>query len=676
MKKRNVDDDKTRQLPKLMGRVTDSNTDGETQPKLNLPTSSQTPEQNEQSEKQKAKGKLMIRDEELEAVENREDYLIPLMTRITLMQEEAYEDEKKESPELTPLTMPPRDILAEILEEKEASEGWGNFDLELLQRIRKIEETASGDKSSILYRFEVKIRNSDETYSAEIPAKDVEKVSWIVDKTGGAAWFSRDKRAKSAVEKVIHGQIKAYTGVEKLKYPRNGWKKLRNGWFYLTDFGFIGLLQTQAQGDTDQKFLYASHHAGKKQTFLEALEMTTITQNSSTAMFLFLFTHLSMMAALFEEAGAPIKFITAVIGPTNSRKTSMALCLSKVFNRDQIHTPELSFESTMGGIEVMCSQCQDTPVIIDDFHPALTRKKQNELNEKLEFVLRRYGDRVAKKRMTDFSPNKKAGYYPVRGGCIITGEDITGVESSLARTIVLRVEKNTVDNRRLAFYQDHPLILSSHLYDFIKYITDEQERIIPLIEENFKTKRSNHTYFYPRYSEVYAQMGITAELIAEYAVARGFSTPQEMQEWVNFVEISVDQIIHQNVQNNFAENEAITILTALREMVSTYPAINVSDAEKTKQNAVYMDDKYYYVRAQMLLEIVNKYCARLGMRSPELNSKRLANILEDKGVLYVYEGKNETRKTHMLPGKSLDKRRYMFIRRKEMEILIENSERI
>ena len=671
MEKISVSDVDLKQLPKLMDRVTEP--DKEEQSK---PTPPSTGQSGQAEERKSKKSKLMITDKELDTVENREDYLVPLMIAIPRMQEKTHEDVKKESPELTPLSIPHCDILAEILEAKEESEGWGNFDLELLRRIRKIEETASGDESSILYRFEVKIRNSDETYFAEIPAKDAEKVSWIVDKTGGAAWFSRDPRAKSAVEKVIHAQIKAYTGIEESRYPRNGWKKLRNRWFYLTDFGFIGLLHTQAQGDIDQKFLYAPYQAGKKQTFLEALEMTTITQNSSTAMFLFLFTHLSMQAALFEEAGAPIKFITAVIGPTNSRKTSMALCLSKVFNRDQIHTPELSFESTMGGIEVMCSQCQDTPVIIDDFHPAMTRKKQNELNEKLEFVLRRYGDRVAKNRMTDFSPNKKAGYYPVRGGCIITGEDIMGVESSLARTIVLRVEKNTVDNRRLAFYQDHPLILSSHLYDFIKYITDEQERIIPQIAEKFKTKRSSHTYFYPRYSEVFAQMVITAELIAEYAVARGFLDPQEMKKWVDYVEISVDQIIHQNVQNNFAENEAVTILNALQEAVAISPAINVSDAEKTKLNVVYMDDKYYYVRAQMLQEIVNKYCARLGIRSPELNSKRLVNILEDKGILYVYEGKNETRKTHMLPGKSLDKRRYMFIRRKEMEILIENSERI
>lgn len=671
MEKISVSDVDLRQLPKLMDRVTEP--DKEEQSK---PTPPSTGQSGQAEERKSKKSKLMITDKELDTVENREDYLVPLMIAIPRMQEKTHEDVKKESPELTPLSIPPRDILAEILEEKEASEGWGNFDLELLRRIRKIEESASGDKSSILYRFEVKIRNSDETYSAEIPAKDVEKVSWIVDKTGGAAWFSRDPRAKSAVEKVIHGQIKAYIGVEELRYPRNGWKKLQNRWFYLTDFGFIGLLYIQAQGDVNQKFLYASKQVGERKTFQQAMEMTTITQNSSAATFLFLFTHLSMLAALFEDAGAPIKFITAVIGPTNSRKTSMALCLSKVFNREQIHTPELSFESTMGGIEVMCSQCQDTPVIIDDFHPAMTRKKQNELNEKLEFVLRRYGDRVAKNRMTDFSANKKAGYYPVRGGCIITGEDITGVESSLARTIVLRVEKRTVDNQRLAFYQDHPLILTSHLYDFIKFVTDEQERIIPQIAEKFKTKRSSHTYFYPRYSEVSAQIRITAELIAEYAVARGFLNSQEMQMWVDSVEMSVDQTIRQNVQNNFAENEAVSILNALQEAVAISPAINVSDAEKTKLNAIYEDERYYYVRAQMLQEIVNKYCARLGMRIPELNSKRLVNILEDKGILYVYEGKSETRKTHMLPGKSLDKRRYMFIRRKEMAALLENSERI
>lgn len=566
------------------------------------------------------------------------------------------------------------EALREMLEKQvETDEGWGNFDLELRLRIRKIEDTANGDECVILYGFTITLRDSGETFYREIPAKDAEKVSWIIEKTGGAARFSRNPEARTAVAQVIHDLIVMYTGADEYRYVRNGWKKTRKGWRYLIDSGFIGFPHFLAKGDVSQKFSYKANASGKKETFWRAMQMNMITPQSNIAGFLFLFTHLSMLAALFEEANAPIKFITAVIGPTNSRKTSMALCVCKVFNRDQIHTPDLSFESTMGGIEVMCSKCQDTPVIIDDFHPAMTRRKQNELNEKLEFVLRRYGDRVAKSRMTDFSPNRKAGYYPVRGGCIITGEDITGVESSLARTIVLRVEKQTVDNRCLEFYQEHPLILTSHLYDFLEYVAQKQDQIIPLIEGKFRFMRKQHHYYYPRYSEVFAQIGITAEIVAEYAVARGFSTPEEMKKWIRGIEISVEDIIQQNVLENFASNEVVTILLALQE-VGVNQAIDVAEAERTRQNAIYVDAKYYYVRAQTLQEIVVKYCARLGIQSPELNSKRLVNMLEDKGVLYTHKGKNTTRKTHMLPGKSVDKRRYIFIRRQEMEKQIENSE--
>lgn len=565
------------------------------------------------------------------------------------------------------------DILDQILAQKEPYEGWGNFELNLQRRIQHIEETADGEKRTVCYQFLIQVTNPDGTYCVEIPAESVENVSWIPLKTGGAARFSRDPRARKALAKIIHMQIKNYAEEDELKIHRNGWRKIEGKWRYVIDTGIIGDSHMRIRGDETQKYKYNAVLVGKKENFIAAMQMNGITPKSGVASFLFLFSHLSMLAALFDEAKAPIKFVTAIIGPTNSRKTSISLCLTKIFNREQIHTPELSFESTVGGIEVMCSRHQDTPVLIDDFHPALTKSKQRELENKLEFVLRRYGDRVAKTRMTDFAVNKRAGYYPVRGGCIITGEDITGVESSLARTIVLHVEKNTVDNEKLRFYQENPLILTSHVYDFIAYITNIQEKTIFELEEKFKKIRSEKTYFYPRYAEVYAQMFLTARLITEYALSRGFMSMNSSKMWLHDISIILDDIIKQNVLENFARNQITLILQAVQEEIYNRPPINICNAGKIEEG-IFFDSEYYYVRAQVLCNIVQNFTSRFRLPSVGLNPRRLVNILSEKNLIYVRKSGNAMRKTHMLPGNSKDARRYIWLSRSETEKYLKNVE--
>ena len=195
---------------------------------------------------------------------------------------------------------------------------------------------------------------------------------------------------------LIHSLIDSQVD-EQIIFTENGWTRIENNWCYVIDTGIIGLNQKKYIGDANHSFIFDNRNVGKQAIFEAAINMIEMCHDKTITLPLFLFTHLGSLSKLFELANVPIKGVMAIIGTTNSRKTSMALCMTKTFGRENITIPEISFESTEGGIEVESSKHADSVLLIDDFHPTTSKKNFNKLMKTLEFILRRYGDRTTKK---------------------------------------------------------------------------------------------------------------------------------------------------------------------------------------------------------------------------------------------------------------------------------------
>lgn len=189
----------------------------------------------------------------------------------------------------------------------------------------------------------------------------------------------------------------------------------------------------------------------------------------------------------------------------------MALAMTQFLklNRTNIDTPTVSFEATISGIESYFSEYPDAVLIVDDYRPANSRAEENLLRQKLERVTRVYGDHNSIKRMSAFS-GVKTDYVP-ENMCIITGEIAGGGSaSSLSRIIKVMTDRRQCNNEVLSYYQQNMWILSTHMYDFISYVTDNGIQIVEYIRERLPIMRNKYKNVFSaeRYCDAYIIMQV------------------------------------------------------------------------------------------------------------------------------------------------------------------------
>lgn len=551
-------------------------------------------------------------------------------------------------------------------------DGYGNFTLRLLRRIREIEKGSDYDITRIFYEFQIRLKNGEQ-YTPKIPGTQVHNLNWISEYTGGAAYISYSQNARKEVSQMIRAMIDLNNYLHTTIYKQNGWQLINGHWKYVIDSGIIGEVETEILGDAKHPFYFSSKNVGKINVFQEALGMKRICSDLCITTPLLLFTHCGALCKLFELANVPIKFVMAVIGATNSRKTSMALCMTKTFCRNNIFKPEVSFDSTQGGIEVESSKHADSVLIIDDYHPAISKREQNRLAQLLEFVLRRYGDRITKKRMPDFSPNKAMGTYDVEGVCVITGEDITGVQSSLTRTLVLEVNKESINNEILSYYQENLLILNTHMYDFIDYITRHFDELVSYIRTRVMKIRETANFEIPRFCEYFAQLSAVAEIIAKYATERGFWNENNALRWLQECTQVLDLVIKKNIVAIVQEDFASYVIQALKGSLVEYGVCNIEELQprRLSREGIAEDNNYFYIQVDFLMELTRKYWLRLSKDLPFSSKKQLTMFLEQKGLILVRKEGDDIRRTLPIPK---GKQRVLYIKKDKMTELLEKAE--
>lgn len=385
---------------------------------------------------------------------------------------------------------------------------------------------------------------------------------------------------------------------------------------------------------------------------------------------LFLFTHAGVLTSLFNEAGYPIKFLLAVIGETNSRKTSLSLCMTKLFNRKDIHTPEASFNSTEGGIEKKVSMHPDAVLVIDDFMPASTKSKQRILDTKLEKIVRMYGDRKGIDRMTDFSRNPNAGYYPVKGIAVITGEHFRGVPSSMTRNLIINNNKTSVNNEKLQLYQRTPQILSTHIYDFLRYITQNYEYVEQFINQKVPEYRAKNIFDPLRYTEMYAILMTTVEIFLQYAISKKFIGMVYSQNLYSEWETTIRTIIYSNIHDLKENNFGVMLSRVCQSIIMDKEMYPLPGEERINYgDQVFEDSTYFYIRLDTFLKEIRRYFQVWGVEYPSFSKKNILDELEKNEIIEM-KGKLEGKRTLKLPGSKKNKQRFLFIKKQKIEEIL------
>ena len=559
-------------------------------------------------------------------------------------------------------------IRAEVVPEMEN----GNFSLELVGIRYDIRELAEGEyRESWQKSYRFRIRVAQECVEKNVKVTDLYNFNWVHMATDGLAFIS-EKNGGQLFREYVHRIVEENCGKVPIEryYYQNGWKELGNGeMVYVYEGGIVGNPTKEIWGGVDFKF--EVEEEDRKENFKKYYFMEEVCKRKSVSRTLMVFAALSVMSTLFERAGFPVKFIVGVLGTTNTLKTSMTLVFTRIFNAKKVKNPEITFSSTQSGIETMVATYADSILMVDDFMPAENKKKQAELNSKLELLCRLYGDRAPKKRMTDFAGKKVE--YPVKGCCIFTGEHLTGVESSRTRILALKIERGDVKKDILSFYQKNSLILPTYLYGFIEFLEQHVNDVIELIERAVEEYRKQADYSIARLNETQAILLTTVDIMEWYWKTSGFISEKDerAREWKE----SIYQVVSENDQQLAEHNLAEVILMALAYKCSRYPEIIRKLEEITNGDCglIYEDEEFLYVQNKELYLITKEYCQQFDLNF-YLQESMIMEKLKENGVLEcVKNAKGHIECSRKLKQGLGISRRFLYLRKRRVQEILEKD---
>lgn len=523
--------------------------------------------------------------------------------------------------------------------------------------------------TEVTAKWKVRIFCSRRWFDVEMSRAELENGKLLNEKTLGRAKIDKPALFSEFIGRLIDREeykIQYF-------YQTTGWIfHPQYNWIYITNDGPIGIPGTDCYANVLYDFVYNRNTVKTQEIFQAFWNMRCICSGAmENSIFLMHFACLATMASLFQHYGFPISFITALVGSTNSMKTSCAKIFTRSFQGQGSSGVDIRFSSTKSAIEEVMDTYGDAILTIDDYLPYEDKTLRHAQQEKLDTVIRSYGDHEPRKRSRQYAKiNEVSAYTPIRGCCLITGETIDFyTESSATRVVRLAFERGQVDINKLSFYQENPLILPTFLYDYICYIREHIQDIEKVIKNSIETARISCTNIItPRYKDTFGVMFSGVSIFYRYAVERGFLDINTADAYSKEDIRMIEKIIIQNDRNVKETSPASTICLALERAIreGNIPVIAVCDAEMSCEltDSVVDDGEFLRIYPETLCNLYIQYCKSTGRNIIYRNGKELHSPLKKEKLLLLKEASDGIRATHKIKGKS--EKRFFFIRKEEL----------
>ena len=500
-----------------------------------------------------------------------------------------------------------------------------NFEIKLMAVEKHISDE---HEESVHYVFNVFLNG--ETYEATVSASKVANFSWVEKATHGVARYQQKKGIETQFYKLVHDCIDTeICGVcKKVVFASNGWKRLGNQWIFVTGNGYgVNDMSVFSSSGYNLEILPNLSNVDAVNGFFG---MQNIYKDSKIAHWLQIFVCASVCGTLFENAGYPLRSVTAMVGTTNTKKTSVARVFSQFLNVGKGVKVPVTFASTMGGLETFVGDYNDAVLLVDDFMPAESQTEWNEQIAKLKFLVRMYGDGVAKERMaTDAKTRRKRN--AVSGSCLITAEMLPGIASSQTRIVRLDIPNDGVNLEHLTYYQMHPFILPNFIKIFIEYIATNMVWFVNYIPRMMQFYRVQAGFQTARYNDVYAQMMIILDVLCAIFAGYGLEKQAIREAWGK----DIYAILLENDRRIEAGNYARIIADTLHYAIEKSGGTKSLDAiQEWKTNAVYEDEDFFYLTQDTVYRAYCEYSRKMN-RVSCLSKSELIKKMKENGVLKV-----------------------------------------
>ncbi len=445
--------------------------------------------------------------------------------------------------------------------------------------------------------------------------------------------------------KYVNQLLTSYTGETIVIYQDPGWQKWdKDKMVYVDGEKIIGYPQLKAYANSD---LRIHNRAGSMNLADCFADMRTATYDRSQITILLLYVLGSFSYSTFHQAGCPLNHCLFLVGSRGNRKTSLALCFSQLGEKQ---SPKFNFLATESGIQANLSKYKDACMLVDDLAPSRSASKRSESERKLEMMLRLLGDsgeRVINKEFAD--ERVRDLEYAAKGGMIITGEYFysAGVESSIARAIVIDLQSDSVNLQKLTEYQNHPERLETLLYHYILYVSKNWDDCVEMIKQQVKLFRGSEQkkYSNPRYADYMGRYMAIAAILCGMFLKEGYLTNEQAAVLLAEIAEDVRKVLFVNDVSMRTRAPITTILLSMRYMLETNRYILWGEPISDNTACLILREREHgeeiYFRLKDLPDMVRDFCKKTGEAYVDSDYRELSNILVNDGICERHsEGKD------------------------------------
>ena len=317
---------------------------------------------------------------------------------------------------------------------------------------RIVSETVQDDgaEQTNLFTIEGKLASGAPLPRVDVPSGRFRAMAWVGEHWGARAIVYAGQGVAQHLPVAI--QTLSQDGMTRRDvYAHTGWRKLENGWAYLSASGAIGAAG-QLEGVEVALPPALERHAlpevPKAEVLRSALRASAglldVVRSDAVTVALWL--------GIWRAVLAPADFALWLQGETGQGKSEVAALMLAHFGAGHTARGLPGWHSTANFLEGLAFQAKDALLILDDFNPAGSQTEVGRYHAAAERILRAAGNTSARGRMNadgSLRPEK-----PPRALLVITAEDVPKGHSARARSLVLDFPRGGMNWAKLSEAQN------------------------------------------------------------------------------------------------------------------------------------------------------------------------------------------------------------------------------
>lgn len=326
------------------------------------------------------------------------------------------------------------------------------------------------------------------------------------------------------------------------------------------------------------------------------------------------------MRMAYEETGKMPKGCIYLYGKTGIQKTTFSSFLTQTYNRSKgIKSPPRLNASVAAAV-----QKTGDVAILDDLFPAESVRVRSQMEETFIEIVRYIADGSLPAKMQ----GKKLSQESPKCGVILTGEYIIGKGSDAAR--ILPVEMVKPDVRKLQYFQENPVNISSFYFYYISWFIEHYDETCGILKEMWLIYENTDLGVHDRLREMHFFLSTAYFLFLQYCFEKEFLSQSDAnrlyQSFNKLLTILVkqqDERVQMGAPEQFEDTDYWKIIRELYKSKKFRIADNVDTFDKKQHDSVIFRNCLYF-RGECLERFF-----------PNMNPAEIAVELERKGVLQV-----------------------------------------